>query len=312
MRIAIFLAGLAFAATASAQLAAPKPLVTNGPIEVNTDDFEAFLLRVAPEHRAEFRANYERVAKTVDQVYANRVLAAEARKAGIDRDPRIQLRIRQLEEGLLAQAWTEHYQKTLKVPDFSQRAEEVYRLNKERFYFEERVTGNYLQLSLFGRTREEGLALARQLRALAVAGASFPDLVKTHSDDPALRRNRGRIEAAPAKDLEKPLAEAAFALKSPGDITEPVETATAFHLFQLEKRTPARQIPFAEVRDQIIESEKQTWLGNATDRRIGELKNTPQTKVYDDNVRGLLREFVPPEVKAGTAGQGAGAGSKAP
>jgi parvulin-like peptidyl-prolyl isomerase len=199
----------------------------------------------------------------------------------------------------------DHYQKTLKMPDFSLRAEELYRLNKDRYFFEERVTGYYLQVSLFGRTREEGLAQARRLRALAVAGASFQDLVNTHSDDPALRRNKGRIEGVPAKDLEKPLADAAFALMSPGDITEPVETPTAFHLFQLEKKTPARQIPFEEVRDQIIESERQIWLGAATDRRVGELKNTPQTKVYEENVRSLLREFVPPEVKAG-------AGSKAP
>ena len=48
-------------------------------------------------------------------------------------------------------------------------------------------------------------------------------------------------------------ADAAFALKEPGDISEPVKSPFGWHIIRLEGRTPAQLTPFDEVKGQILQ-----------------------------------------------------------
>jgi len=288
MKIAAVICSLFLSLGAWAQAPAPKPLVTNGPIEVTSEDFEAFLLRVPEPDRPLIRASLERIGKAVELVYTSRTVAHDARRLGLDKDPRVQLRIRQLEEGYLAQLWSEHYRKTAKPPDLAIRAEEVYRLNKERFTEPERFTGTYIQISFQKWNRDLALKRAQEIRAKALAGADFSDLAREFTDDPNYAKNHARMDLVAARDIEKPIADAVLALKAAGEITHPVETRGAFHLVRLERKVPARLRPFAEVKDDIIEDERSKFVGLAADQRIGELKNTPLTKVHEQNIASLF------------------------
>jgi len=293
VRLRILVGACLIPALAVAQLPPETPLITNGAVTVTAADFEAFLLRVPEENRLEVRASSERIGKSVESVYTNRVLAEEARKLGLDQDASIRLRVKQIEESYLAFLWSERYAKEMKIPDLSARAEELYRLNKEQFREPERFNGSYLIVSTKGRTNEAALALATDLRKRAMSGEKFEDLVREYTDDPTYSRRKGRITRATAKDLEPPVAEAAFALKSPGEITPPVMGKAGYLLVQMQSRIPARTRPFEEVREAIIEQERERLAREATERRIGELKNNERTKVYDDNINKLRVEIPP-------------------
>lgn len=277
-----------FAGAAAAQAPGEKLLVTNGPIRVTAEDFEAFLLRLPENKRGDVRASYERIGKAVENVYSNRVLAQDARKLGLDKDPLVRLRIRQIEESYLAQLWMDHFAKTEKLPDLTKRAEEVYRVNRERYLEPARITGDYIQVSLVGRTREMAHARAAEIVAKAKAGESFEALGRIYNEDRNYRKNLGKLELVAASELEKPIADAAFALKNPGDISAAVESGAALHLVQLRAVTPARQRPFEEVKVDILAQETDKLLVINTERRIGELKNTRDTKTFDENIASLF------------------------
>jgi peptidyl-prolyl cis-trans isomerase C len=296
MKHATFFPAILLAATAWAQAPKDIPLITNGSVTVTSEDFDAFLLRAPEEHRPEIRASFERIGKAVDIVYTNRVVAEDAKRLGLDKDPLVKLRMQQILEGYLAQRWIENYRKTAKTPDLTARAEEIYKLNKQRFFEPDRIIGTHVLINLNGRTREAARALAEEIRAKAVAGADFEELATTYAADDRARRAKGRLAAA-LKDLEPPIADAIRALKGPGDITPVVEAPEGFHLVKLSKRFPARQRPFDEVKDGIIAEERDRLVNLDADRRIGELKNNAQTKVYEKNINALQVSMTPAELE---------------
>jgi len=273
------------------------PLITSGPIAVTSEDFEAFLLRVPEKSRMEVRASMERIGKAVESVYSNRVLAEEARKAGLDRDPRIRLRMKQIEEGYLAQLWTDNYRKSVVVPDLSKRAEELYNVNRNRYIEPEQFTGKSIVILKRNRSREEALALAGELRAKVVAGAKFDEVMNANSEDPLFGKSLGRIGRVSPKDLEKPLTDAINALKAPGDITPLVETDSAVYIIQMERKTPPRIRLLSEVKEDIVRQESERYVAEATERRIGQLKNNESTKVYTENISTLKRDMPPVRIE---------------
>jgi hypothetical protein len=77
-------ASIAFAigAAAAAEGSRPgdKPLVANGDLSLSTLDFDAYMERVPPQLRDEFRAEDSKVNPTVDALWVRRVLATRARR----------------------------------------------------------------------------------------------------------------------------------------------------------------------------------------------------------------------------------------
>lgn len=281
--------------------ASDKPLITQGTTEVLAQDFEAFLLRVPEAQRPEFRASVERVSKAVESIYTNRTLANEARRKGYDKDPLIALRLRQLEEGFLAQVWQSRHQAEMPSPDMVERARDIYRLNPDRFREPERFTGEYLQISLVGRTREMAMARAREARDKWLAGETFAQIAAQYNDDALFPKTRGRFQQLAPHDLEKPVSEAAFSLKKPGEVSQPVESGPALHMVRLEKKTPSRLRSFDEVKDALIAEEVARFRGLETDRLIGELKNTAQTKVHEANILELVKQPGAPTASRGSS-----------
>src|SRR3954467_14423516 len=101
---------LAFVQPAFAQ-AAPNPtpslppqapLVVDGKVTVDAADFEGNILRIPEDKREIFRTSYDRVAAVVDNIFVARSVAQKAREAGLDNDPAVQARLRQLQDGFLA------------------------------------------------------------------------------------------------------------------------------------------------------------------------------------------------------------------
>ncbi len=57
--------------------------------------------------------------------------------------------------------------------------------------------------------------------------------------------------------------EAAFAMKTPGELSGIVETQFGYHVLKFEERRPAGIRPFDEVRDQIMKEIQDTARQNA-------------------------------------------------
>ncbi len=81
------------------------------------------------------------------------------------------------------------------------------------------------------RSKDEAMALAREVRAKATAGAPFTDLVSEFSEDPASKQRLGSVGVFTRDKMVKPFSDAAFGLRV-NEVSEIVETEFGFHLIK--------------------------------------------------------------------------------
>lgn len=110
--------------------------------------------------------------------------------------------------------------------------------------------------------RQRADALIARIRA----GENFLTLVRTHSEDEYTRKRDGDrgwsprgFVSAPGND---PFGEAAFALKSVGDVSDVVETLDGYEIIKLTGLREERQRTFAEVKTEIIAKKQYDYVAD--------------------------------------------------
>ncbi len=88
------------------------------------------------------------------------------------------------------------------------------------------------------------------LRARIVAGESFEDLAREHSEDPGSASQGGALGGFPRGVMDPAFEETAFSLEI-GVLSEPVRTPFGFHLIKVTSIEPGGAKPFEEVRDEL-------------------------------------------------------------
>ena len=180
--IACLLAALtlpAVAQMAEGQAVAPvapdTPLVVDGSVSVIAADFEGNILRIPLDRRGGFRMSYDRVISVVDNVYVTRSIAQKARDAGLDTDPAIQARMRQLQDAFLADLYAQKLEKDAGNIDFEQRARELYIADREKYKTDEEAHVHQILIGNTCRTTQQAREVARGAWEEAKAGKEdFP------------------------------------------------------------------------------------------------------------------------------------------
>jgi peptidyl-prolyl cis-trans isomerase C len=94
-------------------------------------------------------------------------------------------------------------------------------------------------------------AIAKDVRAKIANGVDFATLAKALSQDTPTAWRGGDLGWRVKGELDDNIAAAAFALRNPGDLSDPVQTEHGWHVIQLEERR-RRPIPeFAAVKARI-------------------------------------------------------------
>ena len=269
-----------------------KPLVVNGDLSLTTTDFDAYVERVPADRRNEFRAEFSKINPTVDGLWIRRVLAARAREAGMDKDPIVAARMRQAQEDILAEVYISDVGKKVTFPNLEPRARELYKANLKEFTGPELVSGQHILVSTKNRSHEEAAARARQAYERAKAGEDFGKLALELSDSPATRD----IDRQPISFFEKPLPDLLANMKD-GEIMAPVETRYGFHVMKLAKRLPPEVKPYEEVREDLINMEKQKLIDDARTAVAEAVRTDPKTTLYLENVRGPKSDFKVPDAE---------------
>ncbi|NPB09248.1 MAG: peptidylprolyl isomerase, partial [Thermodesulfobacteria bacterium] len=133
---------------------------------------------------------------------------------------------------------------------------------------------------------EEAKALekAKKIREMALKGEDFAELAKKYSDDPGTKDKGGDLGFFTRGQMVKEFEEAAFSLK-PGEISQPVRTAFGYHIIKVEKKRPARQKSFEEVKDQIKEELLRQRQEERLKAALKELEKKYSPKVYTDRLQ---------------------------
>lgn len=127
-------------------------------------------------------------------------------------------------------------------------------------------------------TKEEARKKAQTLLARLRKGEDFARLAKENSDDPGSKDNGGEYEFFGRGKMVPEFETAAFALK-PGEVSDLVETQFGFHIIKLEaRRTAAPPATDQKVRKQITDKLVQEKI----EARIAEIADKSSVVVSGD------------------------------
>jgi peptidyl-prolyl cis-trans isomerase C len=254
--------------------AAPAPqadpvVITYGGKQVRQSEFEAAIDTLPPEYRAVAAGPARR--GFAEEYVRMRILADEAEKAGLDKDPVVRAQLQLMRENTLANAQLERIQESITVPDAA--LQKAYEEQKGNF---ERAQARHILIAFTGSpaaqagkpalTEAQARARAEELRKQIVAGGDFAELARTESDDTVSGSRGGDLGEFGRGDMVPEFDHVVF--EAPVDeVSQPVRTQFGYHLVQVQERS-AR--PLAEVRPQLEARLKQQQLQD----RIEALKNS--------------------------------------
>jgi len=251
------------ACAAEAAEAGDTILLRRGDIAITRADWDAEMLRIPAKDRADFAANPRRVRQLIERMLTTRELAAMARQQKLDADPLVRIRVQQEEDRLLAAALLAKSEEAaalefdLKRPAWERRAREIYEVDRSRFATPETITITLLFFSSDKDGFEGAGKRAADALAKIKAGADIADLAASVSDDPTTREARGRKGPVTRADLDTNLGNAAFALKSKGDVTEAIRTREGWFVARLDERQAPKPRSFDEAKDGMMAELKQ-------------------------------------------------------
>lgn len=138
-------------------------------------------------------------------------------------------------------------------------ARDYYDRGAPEFKEEESVSASHILIRSAPTDSESARKEAREkidsIREQAVKGADFAALAREHSEDPSSAARGGALGKFGRGRMVKPFEEAAFS-SAPGAISDVVETRFGYHIIKVDKKFPARSLPYEQVRMKAIDKLK--------------------------------------------------------
>ncbi|MEZ5016563.1 MAG: peptidylprolyl isomerase [Flavipsychrobacter sp.] len=141
---------------------------------------------------------------------------------------------------------------------------------------------------------EEGIAEAKEkikkIKAEMKKGASFEDMVTKYSEDKFSKDNKGELDKFGTGNMVPVFEKAAFALKNPGDISEPVQTDYGFHIIKLIQKYPLKS--YEDMKGQIkkkVDNDSRSDL--AKEIFFNAIKEKNNFKGYEENLDAIVKKI---------------------
>jgi peptidyl-prolyl cis-trans isomerase C len=153
-----------------------------------------------------------------------KLVAEDARKEGLAKDPEVIKAVKRAEDQILREAWAaKKGQAAISDAELKKRYDE----GKANFKPQEEVHAHHILVD----TEEQ----AKQIISDLHAGASFEDLAKTKSKDPTGARSGGDLGFFTHDQMVPEFADAAFALRAGETSTTPVKTQFGWHVIRVDE-----------------------------------------------------------------------------
>lgn len=138
---------------------------------------------------------------------------------------------------------------------------------------------------------KEAYEKAKKVYGLLKGGANFEKMVEEYSEDNYSKDEKGVLPRFTIGAYVPEFEKAAFALKKPGDISEPVKTEYGYHIIKLNKKflispfdSIQKELKNKVERDDRAQVAKETFYNN--------IKKKNKYKEYSDNIEKFKTEFI--------------------
>lgn len=217
---------------------------------IDVTDLRGDALRIPAEIRKSTLANPEAVQQLTNNLVVRRALAAEAEATGMAQDPAVQGALRVARDRVLSDLLF------ARMDDANRPARSIveaiaeanYKANPKRFDLPEEFGASHILIkSDTANAKEKALSLLAQLKV----GADFAALARQHSQDNS-SHNGGNLGYFAAGQMVGPFDAAVQRMKTPGELSNLVETQFGFHIIKFEGKRPAGVRPFENVKDILM------------------------------------------------------------
>lgn len=212
--------------------------VVNGK-EIKRSDLEAFKNAQPQLRQVPMEMVY---GQLVDHLVSSQLIQAEAKKSGIENDPKVKARLEEIKTRLIQDAWlAKQVESKVSDADIKKKYDELVTKAPPR----EEVKARHILVE----TEDEAKDVIKQLQG----GANFEELAKTKTKDPSGKETGGDLGYFSKQDMVQPFAEAAFGMKN-GEVSKtPVKTQFGWHVIKVEDHRMGEAPKFEDVKDQVRE-----------------------------------------------------------
>jgi peptidyl-prolyl cis-trans isomerase C len=248
---------LMLAITASAEDSDSLTYYSTSQFSVTEFDRKMYLRNAPPEAGGGIGSRARNLSALSD-LYAIKFLAGEAQNL----DLLSEVEKEWLAEYAISMELIERYlrkmvEDKLAATDWEAEAREQYLASPEDYRVPESVSLRTLLIRTEDRAESEAMRIAvGLLHQAAQPGADFSKLVSEHTEDANAAVNGGLMSGVVRGQTVPPFEEAAFALRMPGELSEPVVSQFGVHLIQLVEYRPAEQLTYEQVAKRIIDELK--------------------------------------------------------
>lgn len=223
--------------------------------DVTRFDLEMYLRNGPPPVGDSSLGSRERVLQALSDLYAAQIMASDANaeeEVFLTTEEaawiaEYEIRIEKIRRYL---AWRVAQQ--LEQTDWQQEALEQYLGNKSDYVVPEAVSLRTFLIRTDLRSEEEAVDFARSLVAAPMTEEAFEAVVRQYTEDKVATENGGLMVDITRGQTVAAFEQAAFSMRVPGEVSDPIVSQYGVHVIQLIKHRPAEQLTFEQARDDIV------------------------------------------------------------
>ncbi len=255
-------------------------IATVGETEIRMGDLEDRIMAMQQFMRSQYDKPEQKL-ELLKTMILEHLLADAARRKGLDQDPEIRKKVRDLQEQILAQVvYRSEIADTVTVGPSD--LENFYNAHKDEF-----KTPRSLKVAhILCETEAEAAAAKKQYEQ----NGDFSELAKEVSTDEDTKAKGGALGAlregsdyVPGLGQQPEIAKSISELKQ-GDVSEPIQSDKGWHIFYITEETPEQIHTFEETKTQIENMVKREREHDAVQAYIQRMMKAEKVKIYDQNI----------------------------
>jgi peptidyl-prolyl cis-trans isomerase C len=280
------------------------PAVANGNgVTITVDEFKAKLDEQSPFIRARY-STLDRKKEFLDNLVRFEVLANEARKRGLDRDPEVLSTLKKVMVQKLIRQEFDDTDAAKNTPE--DELKKYYDEHLGDYVKAERIRVSHIFFAAEKGKPERSKKGAEAKKMLTRVSAeeqggknpqAFATFARDSSDDQASKAVGGDLTYKTRDELAQQftpeLASAAFALKDIGQLSAVVETPKGFHIIKLTGRQAELNRPFDQVKTQIANKLYREKRTKEFDEYVKKLKEDAKVSVNDGELEKIVVAAAP-------------------
>jgi peptidyl-prolyl cis-trans isomerase C len=226
------------AATDKAAAPASPPVATIDGTPISRTEYDIYLKSLL-QGRPNTELTPEQRAQVLDELISMQLLASQAAKDSVEKDPDVAARLDVVRMRVLADSESQKYLKDKEPTDAELHAEydtAIAAMDKTEYHARH----------ILVPTKEQAEQIIKKIKG----GAKFDDVAKAQSTDGS-KANGGDLGWFTLTRMAKPFGDAVKTLKK-GEMTqEPVQTQFGWHVIKLEDTRETAPPPFEQVKQQV-------------------------------------------------------------